>query len=80
LVILGFSSLSSFKISLNLKGPLFLKKGLSIFAFNKAKKIKLSIIIAIYFLSTIVADQMHQPFSYHQQKLHLYISKLYHEI
>jgi hypothetical protein len=45
-------------MSLYLKGPLFLKKGLCIFAFNKAKKIKLSIIIAIYFLSTIVADHI----------------------
>ena len=45
-------------ISEILNGPWFLKKGLDIIAFTKANQNKLSTIIAIYFLSTIVADQM----------------------
>ena len=45
-------------ISKILKGPLFLKKGLTIIACIKAINKKLSTIIAIYFLSTIVADQI----------------------
>jgi hypothetical protein len=47
-----------FKISEIKKGPWFLKKGLDIIAFTKAINNKLSIFIAIYFLSTMVADQM----------------------
>ncbi len=35
-----------------------MKKGLDIIAFIKAIFLKLSIFIAIYFLSTIVADQI----------------------
>ena len=49
--------LRDFKISEIKIGPWFLKKGLDIIAFIKAKLILLSIFIAIYFLSTIVADQ-----------------------
>ena len=40
------------------KGPLFLKKGLDMIAFIKANMTMLSIFIAIYFLSTIVADHI----------------------
>jgi len=50
--------LRKFKISKIKKGPLFLKKGLDIIACNRAAKLRLSIFIAIYFLSTIVADQI----------------------
>ena len=52
------SKLSIFKMSKIFNGPLFLKNGLIIIASTKAIKKQLSIIIAIYFLSTIVADQI----------------------
>jgi len=41
-----------------LKGPTFLKNEFRIIAFNKARGNRLSKFIAIYFLSTIVADQI----------------------
>ena len=47
-----------FKISEIEKGPWFLKKGLNINSFTKVKVKKSSRIIAIYFLSTIVADHI----------------------
>ena len=55
LLILKFNDLV---ISETFNGPWFLKKGLDIIAFTKANQNTLSIIIAIYFLSTIVADQI----------------------
>ena len=58
LFMIGATVDNNLKISETLNGPLFSKNEKDIFAFIKAFKKKLSIFIAIYFLSTIVADQI----------------------
>jgi len=55
---LVFFKFNDFNKCKSLIGPTFLKKGFSIIAFNKARGNGLSKFIAIYFLSTIVADQI----------------------